>query len=61
MKTVTLPTQPDAKSPAGADIRFLIDGETGNMIHREQNRVRSCNDTFFINTYLLKKMCHCKT
>lgn len=29
MKTVTLPTQPDAKSPAGADIRFLIDGETG--------------------------------
>lgn len=33
MKTVTLSTQPDAKSPAGADIRFLIDGETGNMIH----------------------------
>lgn len=33
MKTVTLPTQPDAKSPAGADIRFLISGETGNMIH----------------------------
>jgi len=33
MKTVMLPTQPDAKSPAGADIRFLIDGETGNMIH----------------------------
>lgn len=21
------------KSPAGADIRFLIDGKTGNMIH----------------------------
>ena len=33
MKTVTLPTQPDAKSPAGADIRFLVDGQTGNMIH----------------------------
>ena len=33
MKTVTLPTQPEAKSPAGADIRFLIDGDTGNMIH----------------------------
>jgi len=32
MKTVMLPTQSDAKSPAGADIRFLIDGETGNMI-----------------------------
>jgi len=33
MKTVMLPTQPDAKSPAGADIRFLIGGNTGNMIH----------------------------
>jgi mannose-6-phosphate isomerase-like protein (cupin superfamily) len=33
MKTVMLPMQPDAKSPAGADIRFLIDGEPGNMIH----------------------------
>jgi hypothetical protein len=33
MKATTLPEQPDAKSPAGADIRFLMDGETGNMIH----------------------------
>jgi len=33
MKTVKLPTQPDAKSPAGADIRFLIDADSGNMIH----------------------------
>jgi mannose-6-phosphate isomerase-like protein (cupin superfamily) len=33
MKTATLPDEPDAKSPAGADIRFLVDGETGNMIH----------------------------
>ncbi|MHA2253315.1 MAG: hypothetical protein ACXAD7_23335 [Candidatus Kariarchaeaceae archaeon] len=33
MKTTTLPDQPDAKSPAGADIRFLIDGKLGNMIH----------------------------
>lgn len=33
MKTVSLPTKPDAKSPAGADIRFLISSETGNMIH----------------------------
>jgi mannose-6-phosphate isomerase-like protein (cupin superfamily) len=33
MKTIKLPKQPDAKSPAGADIRFLIDGERGNMIH----------------------------
>jgi mannose-6-phosphate isomerase-like protein (cupin superfamily) len=33
MKTALLPEQPDAKSPAGADIRFLMDGESGNMIH----------------------------
>jgi mannose-6-phosphate isomerase-like protein (cupin superfamily) len=33
MKATTLPELPDAKSPAGADIRFLMDGETGNMIH----------------------------
>ena len=33
MKTVRLPRQPDAKSPAGADIRYIMDGETGNMIH----------------------------
>ncbi|HSB67170.1 MAG TPA: cupin domain-containing protein [Anaerolineales bacterium] len=33
MKTITLPKLPDAKSPAGADIRYLIDGKTGNMIH----------------------------
>ena len=33
MKTVTLPTRPEAKSPAGAHIRYLVDGETGGMIH----------------------------
>lgn len=33
MKTTTLPDQPDAKSPAGADIRYIMDGESGNMIH----------------------------
>ena len=33
MKTTLLPELPDAKSPAGADIRFLMDGKTGNMIH----------------------------
>ena len=33
MKTVTLPSHPDAKSPAGADIRFLVNCDTGNMIH----------------------------
>jgi len=33
MKTKVLPERPDAKSPAGAEIRFLMDGESGNMIH----------------------------
>ena len=33
MKTTMLPEEPDAKSPAGADIRFLMDGKTGDMIH----------------------------
>ena len=33
MKTTMLPDRPEAKSPAGADIRFLMAGETGNMIH----------------------------
>jgi mannose-6-phosphate isomerase-like protein (cupin superfamily) len=33
MKATTLPKRPDAKSPAGADIRYLMDGPTGNMIH----------------------------
>ena len=33
MQTTTLPDQPDGRSPAGADIRFLVAGATGNMIH----------------------------
>jgi mannose-6-phosphate isomerase-like protein (cupin superfamily) len=33
MKETTLSAKPDAKSPAGADIRFIMDGPTGNMIH----------------------------
>ncbi|MEL6522445.1 MAG: cupin domain-containing protein [Pseudomonadota bacterium] len=33
MKETTLPETPDAQSPAGADIRFIMDGTTGNMIH----------------------------
>jgi mannose-6-phosphate isomerase-like protein (cupin superfamily) len=33
MKTTVFPEKPDAKSPAGADIRYLMDGKTGNMIH----------------------------
>ena len=33
MQTRPLPSTPDARSPAGAEIRYLIEGETGNMIH----------------------------
>ena len=33
MKQTKLPREADAKSPAGADIRFIMDGPTGNMIH----------------------------
>lgn len=33
MKTTMLPEHPDAKSPAGADIRYIMDGEHGHMIH----------------------------
>lgn len=33
MKETLLSDNPDAKSPAGADIRFIMDGPTGNMIH----------------------------
>jgi len=33
MKTRPLATAPDARSPAGAEIRYLLDGATGNMIH----------------------------
>ncbi|HSR44154.1 MAG TPA: cupin domain-containing protein [Acidimicrobiia bacterium] len=32
MKETVLPDQPDAFSPAGAAIRFVMDGPTGNMI-----------------------------
>jgi mannose-6-phosphate isomerase-like protein (cupin superfamily) len=33
MQTRPLPENPDARSPAGAEIRFLMEGATGNMIH----------------------------
>ena len=33
MKESKLTPTPDARSPAGADIRFIMDGSTGNMIH----------------------------
>jgi mannose-6-phosphate isomerase-like protein (cupin superfamily) len=33
MKTTILPRHPEAISPAGADIRFLMEGPGGNMIH----------------------------
>lgn len=33
MKTTALPARPDARSPAGAEIRFIMDGPQANMIH----------------------------
>ena len=33
MKTTILPDKPDKKSPAGADVRLIMDGITGGMIH----------------------------
>jgi hypothetical protein len=33
MQTRPFPPTPDARSPAGAEIRYLMEGETGNMIH----------------------------
>jgi len=33
VRETLLGNSPDAKSPAGADIRFIMDGPTGNMIH----------------------------
>ena len=33
MKTTYLPEKPDDKSPAGAEIRYLMSGDRGNMIH----------------------------
>lgn len=33
MHTRPLPELPNARSPAGAEIRYLVGGPTGNMIH----------------------------
>jgi len=33
MKTTALAEKPDKQSPAGADVRFIMDGPTGGMIH----------------------------
>ena len=33
MQTRPFPAAPDARSPAGAEIRYLMEGATGNMIH----------------------------
>ena len=33
MKITLLPEKPDTRSPAGAEIRYLVYGKTGNMIH----------------------------
>ena len=33
MQTRSIPAVPDARSPAGAEVRYLVAGTTGNMIH----------------------------
>ncbi|HET7820543.1 MAG TPA: cupin domain-containing protein [Ornithinibacter sp.] len=33
MQTRSFPSAPDGRSPAGAEIRYLLEGETGTMIH----------------------------
>jgi mannose-6-phosphate isomerase-like protein (cupin superfamily) len=33
MQTRSFPSAPGGRSPAGAEIRYLLDGETGTMIH----------------------------
>ena len=33
MEARGFPPDPEARSPAGADIRFLMEGERGNLIH----------------------------
>jgi mannose-6-phosphate isomerase-like protein (cupin superfamily) len=33
MKTRLFPPAPTARSPAGAEVRYLMDGKTGDMIH----------------------------
>ena len=33
MQTRAFPSTPDARSPAGAEIPYLMEGQTGNMIH----------------------------
>ena len=33
MQTRTFPPNPEGRSPAGAEIRFLMEGTTGGMIH----------------------------
>lgn len=33
MREMTLPDVPDGRSPAGADVRLLLESETGGVIH----------------------------
>jgi mannose-6-phosphate isomerase-like protein (cupin superfamily) len=33
MQTRSFPSTPDARSPAGAQVRLLVEGTTGSMIH----------------------------
>jgi len=41
MKTTMLPEHPDTKSPAGADVRFLMESKMGTMIHSTVPHIKS--------------------
>jgi hypothetical protein len=40
MQTRSFPSTPDGRSPAGAEIRYLCEGETGGMILRSDGASR---------------------
>ncbi len=40
MQTRAFPSTPDGRSAAGAETRYLMEGETGNMIHSTVPPVR---------------------
>ncbi len=40
MQTRSFPSTPEGRSPAGAEIRYLIEGDMGGMIHSTVPQVR---------------------
>ena len=40
MQTHAFPFTPDARSPAGAEVRYLMEGDTGNISTPPSRQVR---------------------